>query len=411
MSLSPNAPAVPDPFRPESVEALRGVVAEALARKEPLAVEGRGSKTGLGRPVQAAHTLSLAGLSGVNFYEPEELVISARAGTPIAEIEALLSERGQRFDFEPMDYGPLHGRPAGEGTIGGVLACNLSGPRRLKQGAARDHILGVTAVSGRGEIFRSGGRVVKNVTGYDLSKGMAGSYGTLAVMADVIFKTMPRPPAETTLLLRGLSDGEAAQAMSAALGSSVEASGASHLPYGVAARVLGGELGREAATAIRLDGFGPSVAARAEHLGAGLSRVGPLERLEGEASERFWRDIRDVAPFADGTESPVWRVSLPPMQGHDFVMALRMQAAADAFYDWQGGLVWLRMDGGRSEADLVRGLLARHGGGHATLVRAPEAERLSLPVFQPQPAPLAALSRRLKDQFDPAGILNPGRMT
>ncbi|ALN72343.1 glycolate oxidase subunit GlcE [Aureimonas sp. AU20] len=410
MSVLPNSALAPDCLRPDSVQALRDMVAEALAREEPLAVEGQGSKAGLGRPVQAARTLSLTGLSGVNFYEPEELVISAKAGTPIAEIEALLAERGQRFDFEPMDYGPLHGRPAGQGTIGGVLACNLSGPRRLKQGAARDHILGVTAVSGRGEIFRSGGRVVKNVTGYDLSKGMAGSFGTLAVFADVIFKTMPRSPAETTLIVRDLADGEAAEAMSAALGSSVEASGAAHLPYGVAGRVLDGALGRDPATAIRLDGFGPSVSARAAHLGTALARVGRLERLEGERSEAFWRDIRDVAPFADGTDSPVWRVSLPPMAGPDFVMALRMNAAADAFYDWQGGLVWLRMDAGLAEADLIRALVARHGGGHATLVRAPEGERLSLPVFQPQPGPLAALSRRLKDQFDPAGILNPGRM-
>ncbi|WP_427025679.1 glycolate oxidase subunit GlcE [Aureimonas ureilytica] len=414
MSLSPNpaahSPLAPDPVRPDSVEALRDVLAEALAREEPLAVEGRGSKAGLGRPVQAARTLSTSALTGVNFYEPEELVISAKAGTPIAEIEALLTEHNQRFDFEPMDYGPLHGRPAGEGTIGGVLACNLAGPRRLKQGAARDHILGVTAVSGRAEIFRSGGRVVKNVTGYDLSKGMAGSFGTLAVFSDVIFKTMPRSSAETTLLLRGLADEEAMQAMSAAMGSSVEASGAAHLPYGVAGRVLSGELGRDAATAIRLDGFGPSVAARVAHLGAGLSRIGQVEQLEGERSEAFWRDVRDVAPFADGTQSPVWRVSLPPMSGAEFVMALRMNAAADAFYDWQGGLVWLRMDGGAAEADLLRALLDRHGGGHATLVRASEAERLAVPVFQPQPGPLAALSRRLKDQFDPRGLLNPGRM-
>ncbi len=397
-------------LHPASLDALRDAVAQAVTREEPLAVEGRGSKSALGRPVQAARTLSLAALSGVNFYEPEELVISAKAGTPIAEIEALLAERRQRFDFEPMDYGPLHGRPAGEGTIGGVLACNLSGPRRLKQGAARDHVLGVTAVSGRGEIFRSGGRVVKNVTGYDLSKGLAGSFGTLAIVADVTFKTMPRSPAETTLIVRGLTDDDAAQAMSAAMGSSVEASGAAHLPYGMAGRVLGGELGREPATAIRLDGFGPSVAARADHLGAALGRVGPLERIEGEGSERFWRDVRDVAPFADGTDRPVWRVSLAPMQGHAFVMALRMHAAADAFYDWQGGLVWLRMESGAPDGELVRGLVARHGGGHATLVRASEADRLTVPVFHPQPVALAALSRRLKEQFDPKGVLNPGRM-
>ncbi|SDN70802.1 glycolate oxidase subunit GlcE [Aureimonas jatrophae] len=394
---------------PGTAEDVRAIVADAVAQGTPLAVEGTGSKGGLGRPVQVARTLSTAGLSGILFYEPEELVLSARAGTPLAEIEALLSSRGQRLDFEPMDYGPLHGRARGEGTLGGLLACNLSGPRRIKAGAARDHVLGIEAVSGRGEIFRSGGRVVKNVTGYDLSKGMAGSFGTLAVLTEVTIKVLPASATETTLLLRGLDDEQAAGAMAGAMGSSAEASGAAHLPYDVAGRVVDGALGRAPATAIRLEGIAPSVAARADHLARGLERLGSLERLEGEASVRFWRDVRDARPFADGTERPVWRVSLAPTHAPAFVMDLRMGAGTDAFYDWQGGLVWLRMEAGADEA-LVRGLVARHGGGHATLVRASVAERAATPVFQPQPAALAALSARLKHQFDPAGVLNPGRM-
>ncbi|WP_082652471.1 glycolate oxidase subunit GlcE [Aureimonas sp. AU12] len=409
MSVSPLLALTDAVMTPDTPEALRAIVAEAVATGEPLAVEGSGSKRGLGRPVQAARTLSTAAMTGVNFYEPEELVLSARAGTPIAEIEALLAARGQRLDFEPMDYGPLHGLPAGLGTIGGVLSCNLSGPRRLKQGAARDHVLGLAAVSGRAEIFKTGGRVVKNVTGYDLSKGLTGAYGTLAVLTDVIVKTMPRSERETTLVLRGLDDAAAAGAMAAAMGSSAEVSGAAHLPYGVAARVAEGALGREAATAVRIDGFGPSVEARAAHLGGALGRVAPLERLEDEASAALWRDIRDVRPFADGTDRAVWRVSVAPTRGHELVMALRMQAATDAFYDWQGGLVWLRMEGD-PEADLVRRLVAAHGGGHATLVRADLATRAAVSVFHPQAPALAALARRLKDQFDPKGILNPGRM-
>ncbi|WP_279480611.1 glycolate oxidase subunit GlcE [Aureimonas sp. SK2] len=409
MSVASSVVAPGEVLKPRSPEEVREIVAAALGREEPIAVEGSGSKAGLGRPTQAARTLSLEGLSGLHFYEPEELVLSARAGTPIAEVEALVDRQGQRLDFEPMDYGPLHGLDRGLGTLGGVIACNLSGPRRLKQGAARDHILGVSAVSGRAEAFKAGGRVVKNVTGYDLSKGLTGSFGTLAVLTDVTIKVMPKPPAETTLVLRGLDDEAAAGAMAAAMGSSAEVSGAAHLPYGIGPRVAGGALGREAATAIRLDGFGPSVEARAAHLSLGLSRVGLLERLEGEASAAFWRDVRDVMPFADGTDRPVWRVSMTPTRAPGFVMALRMHLAAEVFYDWQGGLVWLRLDG-RAEAETVRAELARHGGGHATLVRASLAERAAVPVFQPQPGPLAALSRRLKEQFDPRGILNPGRM-
>ncbi|KQT87951.1 glycolate oxidase subunit GlcE [Aurantimonas sp. Leaf443] len=408
MSLANSSP-LETVYRPRGVEEVRDIVAASVSAGEPLSVEGTGSKRGLGRPVQAARTLSLSAMSGVTLYEPEELVLSARAGTPIAEIEALVDANRQRLEFEPMDLGPLFGRPQGEGTLGGVVSCNLSGPRRLKQGAARDHVLGLTAVSGRAEIFKAGGRVVKNVTGYDLSKGLTGSFGTLAVLTDITIKVLPKAQTETTLVLRGLSEEEAAGAMAAAMGSPAEVSGAAHLPAHVAARVASGALGRESATAIRLEGFGPSVAARAEHLGKALGKVAPLERLEGEASQALWRDIRDVRPFADGTQRPVWRISCTPTRGHEIVMALRMAAAAEAFYDWQGGLVWLRLDGD-PEAAAVREAVRRHGGGHAMLVRAADGLRAAADVFHPQPAPLAALSRRLKEQFDPAGVLNPGRM-
>ncbi len=394
---------------PQSAEDIRDIIAAAVSEESPLVVEGSGSKAGLGRPVQAARTLSLAKMSGVTLYEPEELVLSAKAGTPIAAIEALLDEHHQRLEFEPLDYGPLHGRPAGEGTLGGVVACNLSGPRRLKQGAARDHVLGVKAVSGRAEIFKSGGRVVKNVTGYDLSKGLTGSFGTLAVMTDITVKVLPKTETETTLALRGLNDDEAAGAMAAAMGSSAEASGAAHLPAYVADRVAADALGQEPATLIRLEGFGPSVEARAAYLGEALRRVGTVERLDPETSRRVWRDVRDVCPFADGTQKPVWRLSVTPTRAHEIVMSLRMQAAIDAFYDWQGGLVWLRMEG-EPEAELIRETIHRFGGGHATLVRAAATVRAATAVFQPQPDPLAALSRRLKEQFDPKGVLNPGKM-
>ncbi|MCB8838438.1 glycolate oxidase subunit GlcE [Aurantimonas sp. VKM B-3413] len=397
-------------LHPETPEDVRDIVAAAVSAEEPLAIEGTGSKRGLGRPVQAARTLSLSAMSGITLYEPEELVLSAKAGTPIAEIEALVDAHGQRLEFEPIDYGPLHGLDPRRGTLGGVIACNLAGPRRLKQGAARDHILGVKAVSGRGEIFKSGGRVVKNVTGYDLSKGLTGSYGTLAVMTDITIKVLPKTETETTLVLRGLTDEEAAGAMAAAMGSSAEVSAAAHLPMYVAGRVAARALGDEPATLIRLEGFGPSVAARSDHLGRALERVAKLERLEGEASRAVWADVRDARPFADGTQKPVWRLSTTPTRGHEIVMSLRMEAAIDAFYDWQGGLVWLKMEAGEPEADLVRAALRRFGGGHATLVRASESVRAGADVFQPQEPALAGLSKRLKAQFDPKGVLDPGKM-
>jgi glycolate oxidase FAD binding subunit len=396
-------------FTPTTPDEVLAAVRWAAAEETPLEIVGHGSKRGIGRPVQAAHTLDLSKLTGVTLYEPEELVLSARAGTPLAEIQALLERRNQQLAFEPMDYGPLLGGERGRGTIGGVLAANLSGPRRLKAGAARDHILGVHAVSGRGEAFKSGGRVVKNVTGYDLSKGLAGSWGTLAVVTDLTFKVLPAAETEVTFALRGLLDEDAARAMALAMGSSAEVSSASHLPYAIASRVAGGALGQEAATLLRVEGFGPSVAARVALLRGLLSAAAPIEEIGRERSQALWRDIRDCMPFADGGKRPVWRVSTPPADGHAFVYALRKEVAAEAFYDWQGGLIWLRLEGD-AEVGLVRRLVRAHGGGHATLVRAAPAIRATVPVFEPQPPPLAALSARLKAEFDPKGVLNPGRM-
>lgn len=396
-------------FTPTTPEEVLEAVRWAVSEETPVEVLGHGTKRGIGRPVQAEHSIDLSRLTGVTLYEPAELVLSARAGTPVAELEALLAQSNQQFDFEPMDYGPLLGGEPGTGTIGGVLAANLSGPRRLKTGAARDHILGIHAVSGRGEMFKSGGRVVKNVTGYDLSKAMASSWGTLAVVSDVTFKVLPRPETETTLVLRGLTEEEAAEAMAIAMGSAGEVASAAHLPESVTGRVLGGALRGRGSTLMRLEGFGPSVAYRFERLAALLQGRGTAERLEDEQSRALWREIRDCIPFADGTQRPVWRISMTPSEGHRMVMALRMQAAVDAFYDWQGGLIWLRMEG-EPEADLLRHLIAQFGGGHATLVRAHPSIRAAATIFQPQAPALAGLSARLKEQFDPKGILNPGRM-
>jgi glycolate oxidase FAD binding subunit len=290
-----------------------------------------------------------------------------------------------------------------------VLAANVSGPRRIKAGAARDHILGVHAISGRGEAFKSGGRVVKNVTGYDLSKAMAGSWGTLAVVTDLTFKVLPAAETETTLVLRSLTDEQAANVMAHAMGSSAEVSGAAHLPVLVSGKVAGGAFSGAAATVLRMEGVAPSVAWRIGHLKDLLKAAGEMNEIGEEPSRTLWREIRDCAPFAGG-KKPVWRVSMAPSEGHRMIDALRRQAGVNAFYDWQGGLIWLEM-AAEPEAAALRAMIRRFGGGHATLIRAGESERASLDVFEPQPSALAALSARLKAEFDPKGILNPGRMS
>ncbi len=400
-------------FMPFSQADVLDAVIWALSEDAPLEIFGHGSRRGIGRPMQCEHALDLSGLSGVTLYEPEELVLSAKAGTPLIDIERLLARHRQEMAFEPMNCTRLFGGTATQtdktGTIGGALATNLAGPRRIKAGAVRDHVLGISAVSGRGELFKSGGRVVKNVTGYDLSKLMAGSWGTLAVVTDITVKVLPAAEMQTTLAIRGLSDEHAVAAMALALGSSAEVSAAAHLPYGVTQRVASDMRGDEAATLLRVEGFGPSVAYRIETLKRLLENAGPMAEIGAQFSKPLWRDIRDCEPFADGTERPVWRVSMAPSEAHRMVLALRMETGADAYYDWQGGLVWLRMEA-EPEAETLRRLIAEFGGGHATLMRSSPAWRAAIPVFEPQPAPLAALAARLKNEFDPKGILNPGRM-
>jgi glycolate oxidase FAD binding subunit len=402
-----------DTLEPRDAKDVESAVQWALAQKKSIEIVGHGTKRALGRPAQVDATLDLAALTGVTLYEPEELVLSARAGTPLAEIEALLDGKAQQLAFEPMDYGPLLGGAPGQATIGGALAANLSGPRRIKAGAARDHFLGFTAVSGRGETFKSGGRVVKNVTGYDLCKLLAGSWGTLAAMTDVTVKTLPRPETEATVLVLGLDAARAGAAMAAAMGSSCDVSGAAHLPADLAARTSSDLPGGRSVTALRLEGVAPSVAHRTGTLDDILKPFGALARLDAAQSRKLWIAIRDVAPFAAGGPSEerlVWRLSTAPMQGAAVARMIAQGADAEFVHDWAGGLVWAALapsdDAG---APVVRAAVAACGG-HATLIRAPAAVRAAVGAFAPQPDGIAALQKRVKEGFDPQGVLGPGRM-
>lgn len=394
-----------DTLKPRDGKDVEAAVQWALAESKTLEIVGHGSKRGIGRAAQWDLSLDLSDLSGVTLYEPSELVLSAKAGTPIAEIEALLAANHQELAFEPMDHGPLFGAAPGRGTLGGVLAANLSGPRRVKAGAARDHFLGFTAVSGRGETFKSGGRVVKNVTGYDLCKVMAGSWGTLAAMTDVTVKVLPRAETEETLLVHGLDDAAAARAMSIAMGSANDVSAAAHLPAPLAATIQA-EAGTSL-TALRLEGVAPSVAHRKRALMDLLKSFGEITMLDEAASRAAWKTVRDVRPFAGDDDRALWRISTAPSRGH--AVATAIGEGAGFFYDWAGGLIWAALpatdDGGAAS---VRRALA--GRGHATLIRAPAAIRAAVPVFEPQDAALAALTRRVKEGFDPKGALGSGRM-
>ena len=380
---------------------LAAIVADAAAARTPLAVEGGGTRRGVGRPTQTAATVSTAGMVGVTLYEPTELVISVKAGTALSTVETLLAQNRQRLAFEPMDHRALLSS-TGTPTIGAVAAANLSGPRRIQAGAARDSLIGIRAVNGRGEVIKNGGRVMKNVTGYDLVKFMAGSWGTLGIFTELSFKLSPIPETEATIVVSGLDDTDAIRALSAALGSPWGVTGAAHLP----------PFEHEAArTLVRLDGFSASVRERTDKLVAALAAFGKAEVLPKEASEAVWTAVRDLAVLGASRRAVVWRLSVKPSDGPKIVAQLRRTLPCRVIYDWGGGLVWLAATdtGDSAGAMVVREATARFGG-HATLVRAPDDVRQAVEVFEPLPAPVMDLQRRLKATFDPQGILNPGRM-
>ncbi|MBP7064642.1 glycolate oxidase subunit GlcE [Ferrovibrio sp.] len=403
-----------DIFLPQTAEDVRQAIAWAAAENQPLAVQGNGSKARLGRPVQAAHLLDLSRLSGVLEYEPAELVLTARPATLIADIETLLGEQRQILAFEPPDFGPLWGMPPGRGTLGGAIGANLAGPRRFKIGAMRDHLLGFQAVTGRGELVKNGAKVVKNVTGYDLSKLLCGAFGTLAAIVEANVKVLPAPEKTRTILVYGLSDAAAVQALAEAAQSPHEVSGLAHLPADMAARSGVGRIAAagQAVTLVRVEGTDVSVLARCAALHDLLGRHGALDELHSLNSAWAWREIRDASLLALPLERVLWRISVAPMQGPALVASLRHSLPGlAAFYDWAGGLIWLALPPSEDAgAGLVRQAVAASGGGHATLFRAEDALRAALPVFQPQEAALAALSLRVKQSFDPKHILNPGRM-
>ena len=372
--------------RPGSEAELAEFVAAA---QEPLRVFGGGTRQS-GAPVNGA-PLSVAGISGIRLYEPGALTLVAAAGTPIEEVDAALAAEGQRLAFEPMDHRGLMGT-LGVPTIGGAIAANASGPRRIQCGAARDFALGVRFVDGTGQIVANGGRVMKNVTGYDLVKLMAGSYGTLGILTEISLKVLPGARATGVLLREGLGDAEAIRALSMALGSPLDVSGAAHLQKGIDG---------DPVTMIRIEGTEASVQERCAKLCGLLAEFGAfaIER-DPDRTQKGWIHVRDVASFHD-RDGDVWRLSATPAETPRIVAQI---SGAEAVYDWGGALAWILAPEGTPAAQVhaaIGGMRAA-----ATLVRGNRAAG----AFAPLPAPVAALNEGLRRKFDPRGILNPGLM-
>ncbi|MFN7286436.1 MAG: FAD-binding protein [bacterium] len=383
---------------PASEADLAARIADAHATRTPIEVAGGGSKAGLGAPVQAAATVSTRALSGITLHEPAELVVGARSGTPLATLIEALDAKGQMLAHEPPDWRRLMETPAGEPTVGGMVATNQSGPRRIMSGACRDSLIGVRFVNGMGQTISNGGRVMKNVTGYDLVKLLAGSHGTLGVVTEATFKVVPKPESTGSLVWQGLDVAKAVALMSSGLGSPFEVSGAAHLP---------GRDGTPAQTILRIENFAASTGYRLGRLADELAAFGNCDTIDDDASRALWADIRDAVPLI-GQAGAVWRVSVAPSKAPAFLAAITAHRR-DMLLDWGGGLVLLVTEESIEAGDAVR-TAARAQGGHASLLRGSAMLRSKIAFMAPATPGLAAVTARIKAAFDPAGILNPGRM-
>jgi glycolate oxidase FAD binding subunit len=380
-------------------------VAEAVAAKEPILVQGNGTKFGMLRPVQAGRTISTAGLTGVSLYAPKELIISAQAGTPLAAVEQTLAEAGQHLIAEPPDLTALLGTSEAPQTLGGIVATNLSGPRRVAWGAMRDHVMGIRAVTGRAEVIHSGGRVLKNVTGLDLCKLYTGSHGTLGVITEITLKVLPAPEATGTLILPGLDAVKAVATLSDALGSPYSVSGAAWLPADAADRIAALGAQGQSAALIRIEEFEPSVVYRIGRLRAQFDLPG-ARILDTETSRSVWKSVRDAQPLP--VHDAIWRVSVRPSAGPG-ILAAAQAADVSGFLDWGGGLVWLSGPATpAAHAAIEEAVSAARG--IWTLIRAPDSLRGSVRVVPDEAPALAAITRQVKAALDPAGIFNPGRL-
>lgn len=396
-------------FKPNSENEISEFVKFCNQKNIPIEIKGSGSKSNIGRNFQSEKTIDLSGYSGIIKYEPEELYIKVKSGTPINEISRELEKHNQQLAFEPTDFGYIFNGKSNPGTIGGTMACNFSGPRRFKSGSVRDHVLGVKIITGRGDSVKSGGTVVKNVTGYDLSKIITGSYGTLAVISEISIKVLPKPPSIKSLIIHNAQLKKSLDYLNIALSSSSDISGAVFYPeYFNEKFKLNDLVNKGPLTALRVEGVSSSIDDRVQKL---IDELGLLRDeinfLNDEQSRIFWSNTRDLKVFSN-TDKNLIRIVTPPSETLNIINSLK-KISSRYFIDWGGNLIWMEIE--KINASIIKdiNIMTDKANGYFTIIKLDDSLKAGLDVFKIDPIKFK-ISEKIKKSFDPKRILNPGKM-
>lgn len=390
-------------FTPADDREICALIREAAGTGGSFEIIGAGTKRKLGRPVSAAAFLDVSHISGVIDYQPHELVFSAKAGTPLVEIEAMLGARNQMLGFEPCDWAALFGEPTGRQTLAGAIAADVSGPRRVKHGGARDHVIGCRFINGSGELIRAGGPVIKNVTGFDVPKLMCGAFGTLGVLTELTLRVLPRPQRANTFVLRDCTAEAGLAALIRAAHIPVEATGLVYMHGEALRRFHSANSVSPGQALIRIEGSSAAITEKIEVLKQEF-RSFDLVVLDDVETRILFRRIADGAIF--DREADLWRLCVPAAAAANAVGTLDPNLW---LADWAGGLIWLQMPATAESAAKLRRITAEFGG-HASLFRASAEARREISVFQPETPVRADLTKSVKQAFDPQHLFNPGRM-
>ena len=396
-------------FNPSSREEIAEIIRNCYKKNIPLEINGSKSKNKIGRNFQAEKTLDLTSYSGIIDYKPEELYIKVKAGTPINSIIEELDKHDQQLAFEPVDFGFLFNGKSNNGTIGGVISCNFAGPRRFKVGSARDHLLGFQGINGKGEIIKSGGTVVKNVTGYDLCKLISGSFGTLSVLTELSVKVLPKPQTSKTLIINNPHIKKAIEYLGTALSSPSDPSGGVFYPEQFDQSFTFNDLTHKGAlTAIRIEGPSNSVDHRIKNLSAEL---GLLENeysiLESVQTKIFWNKTKNLEIFSNSKKN-LLRIVVPISETLSVLQKMKPYEI-NYFLDWGGSLIWVELE--KISLKILREIkdITQQHSGYFTIIKVEEDLKASADVFTIDPIKYK-ISEKIKKSFDPKRIFNPGKM-